>query len=313
MALNIAVLGAGFIGKNLLASCIARGDNVRVLDRNPRPAEFEPIKEWVQGSFMNGEDIVHAVRGADIVFHLISSTVPGDTIDENEEIFNNVIQTINLLRICVQENVKRIIFISSSAVYGLQRRLPIPEIAVTDTITSIGIHKLTVDKYLHLYKFEYGLDCKIMRLSNPYGIGQKIFGRQGIIAIAIGKVLYRSPIMIRGEGTAIRDFIYIDDVINACHLLAATDSDEVTFNIGSGRGIYLNDVIKEMSTIIGRELPVIYSEARKNDIPASILDISRAKRILGFEVTVSFSDGLRRTLSFYENYNNSAYNQCPSP
>lgn len=118
MALNIAVLGAGFIGKNLLASCIARGDNVRVLDRNPRPAEFEPIKEWVQGSFMNGEDIVHAVRGADIVFHLISSTVPGDTIDENEEIFNNVIQTINLLRICVQENVKRIIFISSSAVYG---------------------------------------------------------------------------------------------------------------------------------------------------------------------------------------------------
>ncbi len=296
MTMTPAILGAGFIGRHLLRSLLSQGCVVSVLDEALCSAEFSSRTRWVQGSFMNRKDVARAIEGASVVYHLISSTVPGDAVDENEELFSNVVQTINLLRECVHQGVRRVVFISSASVYGRRRTLPIPEAAETDPISSHGIHKLTIEKYLQLYKYEFGIDCKIMRLSNPYGSGQNLYGRQGFISIVIGKLLSGGDIEIRGEGTAIRDFVHIDDVVWALRRLAVIESDESVFNIGSGQGVCLNDVVGLVQDILGKTVPVRRTDERMADIPASILDISKARRIMGFEPRISLRDGLQELL-----------------
>ena len=295
--MRIAILGAGFIGKNLLRSYVGTTDHVSVLDHNSCPDEFRGLVEWNQGSFENASDVLRTIAGVEVVFHLISSTVPADLVDENKEIMGNVVQSINLLRYCIQEKIRRLVFISSASVYGAWKTMPIPESAATDPISSHGIHKLTIEKYARLYSYRDGLDCKIARLSNPYGWGQALFGRQGFISIVIGKIIKAKPVRVMGDGSAIRDYIYIQDVVTACRLLAGTTSKETIFNIGSGVGLSIRDVLEVFQGAVKVPIEVRYVEGRKNDIGTSILDITRARQCLGFDPVVGFRDGLRETLS----------------
>ncbi|CAG0979566.1 UDP-glucose 4-epimerase [Anaerolineales bacterium] len=299
MALNAAILGAGFIGRNFIRLALQQGYNLRVLDHKACPAEFEGRLTWLNGELSDEAVTARALQGAEVVFHFISSTVPGDITDEGSELIQNVVQTLQLLKQCVQHKVRRIVFVSSSSVYGVQKVLPIPEAAATDPISSHGIHKLTIEKYLQLYKYQYGLDCKIMRLSNPYGPGQNLTGRQGFIAIAIGKILAGDAIMIRGDGSTIRDFVYIDDVCEALHLMATSQSQESIFNVGSGQGHSLGHVVSTLGRLIGKEIKVAYTDSRFVDIPASVLDITREKNILGKESKVDLETGLANTLAFH--------------
>lgn len=299
MTLNAAILGAGFIGQNFIRLALQQGYKLRVLDHKSCPAEFEGKLTWIKGDFSSEEAIGAVLQNCEVVFHFISSTVPGDIADESGELIQNVVQTLRLLKLCVQKKVARVVFISSASVYGVQTVLPIPETALTDPISSHGIHKLTIEKYLQLYKYQHGLDCKILRLSNPYGPGQSIKGRQGFIAIAIGRILAGEAIPIRGDGSDIRDFIYIDDVCDALHLLGTTKVKESIFNIGSGQGVSLNQLIEIMARIIGRPLATTYIASRFVDIPASVLDTDRARHILGNEVKFSLEQGLARTLAFH--------------
>ncbi|NMA32591.1 MAG: NAD-dependent epimerase/dehydratase family protein [Alphaproteobacteria bacterium] len=296
---EITVLGCGFIGFNLVTSYINKNIDVRVLDCKPCPPEFAKNIEWVQGSFLNKEHIRKAIRGVNVVFHLISTTVPGDRIDEGEELSVNVIKTIELLKLCLEEQIKRVVFISSASVYGYQDHIPISETAATNPISSHGIQKLTIEKFLQLFKYEYGLDYKIMRLSNPYGIGQNIYGRQGFIAISLGRILAGKAIQVRGDGSTIRDYIYIGDVVDACQKLASTSSMENIFNIGSGRGSSLMGIIGEMELILGKKISVEHVPGRNVDIPVSVLDISCARSELNFEPSVGLSEGLRNTMIYH--------------
>lgn len=289
---KVTILGAGFIGRNLLRSYCAEQRNLCVLDKEPCPDECAQKVNWIRGTFTAEADVTAAVKGASIVYHLISSTVPGDEIDESEELFGNVIQTIKLLKICVREKVKRVVFTSSASVYGPQAILPIPETACTNPISSHGIHKLTIEKYMLYYKYKYGLDCKIVRLSNPYGMGQDVYGRQGFVAIAMGKLLLKQTLVIRGDGSAKRDFIHIDDVVDAINLIGETKSDEVLFNVGSGRAVKLIDVLHLIGELSGHEIMVKYSTCRTGDIVESALDVSRAHKVLGFKPKVTLRDGL---------------------
>lgn len=297
--LNATILGSGFIGQNFIRLALRLGYRLRVLDHKGCPAEFQGRLEWIKGDLSDTEASRKALHSSDVVFHFISSTVPGDTADEGEELIQNVVQTLHLLQLCLSEKVSRVVFISSASVYGAQAVLPIPETAMTYPISSHGIHKLTIEKYLQLYKHRYGLDCKIMRLSNPYGPGQSIKGRQGLVAIAIGKILAGEAIPIRGDGSSIRDFIYIDDVCEALRLLGETETQESIFNIGSGLGYSLNQLIGTIERITGKPLAINYIANRFGDIPASVMDISKAKHILGNEVKFSLEQGLARTLAFH--------------
>ena len=298
MTKRVAILGAGFIGGNLIRDSFKRGYAVKVLDHNPCPDDLRGRLTWVQGEF-GEEEKLHAVLGeTDIVFHLISSTVPGDIIDESGELRQNVFQTLQLLRLCVEENVGRLVFVSSSSVYGPQKVLPIPETAPTNPISSHGIHKLAIEKYLQLYTYKHRLDCRIVRLSNPYGPGQKISGRQGLIGIVIGRLLNNQRVVIHGDGTIIRDFVYIDDAIDALQRLATAETDHYLFNVGSGTGHSVNEVIAVISRLTGKEIEVKYAESRFADIKKSVLDISRAQNILTFQLNHSFEYGLAKALEF---------------
>jgi UDP-glucose 4-epimerase len=292
-------LGAGFIGQNFLRRALSRGHVLSVLDHKSCPPEFEGKLTWHQGDFSSEEALEHCLQGTEVVFHFVSSTVPGDTVDEGRELMQNVVNTLQLLKICVRQKVRRVVFASSASVYGVQTKLPVQETASTDPISSHGIHKLAIEKYLQLYRYQHGLDCKILRLSNPYGPGQNIQGRQGFIAIAIGKLMAAENIQIRGDGSTTRDFVYIDDVTEALDLAATTPAAQAVFNVGSGKGRSLNDVVDAMEAITGRALPREYVGSRFVDIPASILDISLEKDVLGKTPKVSLEQGLARTLAFH--------------
>ncbi len=297
--MRTTVLGAGFIGTHYIRHALAAGDELCVLSRQPCPAEFAGKLRWMQEDFADGAKLAEAVRGAARVFHFISSTVPGDVIDESRELSQNVFQTLQLLKLCLAQQVERVIFTSSSSVYGLQSHLPIPESAPTDPISSHGIHKLTIEKYLYLYQQHYGLEHKILRISNPYGPGQSLEGRQGAIAIAIGKILRGEPMLLRDEGRAIRDFVYIGDVIQALHEAARTQSPASIFNIGSGEGHALRDVMALLERVSGKPLTYDYAQHRPGDIPQSVLDITRARAHLGYAPSVPLEAGLSTTLQFY--------------
>lgn len=297
---RVVVLGAGFIGMNFVRHELRYGNTLTVLDHKPVPNDLAGQLEWLEGDLSVDADIERVLgRGADTVFHLISSTVPGDKVDITSELQHNVFQMLKLLKLCVVKKVRRIVFVSSASAYGLQKNFPIVETAPTNPISAHGIQKLTIEKYLQLFRYEYGLDCKIMRLSNPYGPGQRTTGRQGFIAIAIGRILANEQIIIRGDGEDIRDFIYIDDVSDALHRAATTDSSETIFNVGSGIGYTLNDVLKLMRSITGLPLPVVYENRRVSDIPKSILDTSRARSGLCVRQATPMQDGLVKTLKFH--------------
>src|SRR5882762_5411158 len=187
---KVAVLGAGFIGLNLVRRLAGAGADIAILDHNEVPAELSGRVRWVSGEFADPKAVEQVLDGADVAFHLISSTVPGDEhVAVSRELSDNIFATLGFLEVCERLAVPRVVFASSSSVYGLQARTPIPEIAVTDPISSHGIQKLAIEKYLLLHRFHRGLDVRIARLSNPFGPGQRLYGRQGFVALTIGHLL----------------------------------------------------------------------------------------------------------------------------
>lgn len=297
--MRLAVLGAGFIGLNFIRYALNKGVDITVLDHKNCPPDFLNKLTWVQGDFSREELLLKVLDRSDIVLHFISSTVPGDAVDESVELMQNVALTLNLLKCCLSEKITRIIFVSSASVYGHQSILPISEKASTDPISSHGISKLTIEKYLQLYRYHFGLDCKILRLANPYGPGQDIHGRQGFVAMAIGKLISGEKIFIRGDGSIVRDYIYIDDVCEALYLMCLTKSKESIFNIGSGEGHSLNSVVDHLSRLVGNPIAPEYIDNRSVDVPVSTLDITRGKKLLGFTVNYTFERGMTETLRFH--------------
>ena len=297
---RFAVCGSGFIGKGLVRQLISQGYMINVLDHNVCPDEFSGKTKWVTGEFADNDNLKNILDGSEVAYHLISSTVPGDdTVDPIKELSENIFSTIAFLEMCKKCNVKRIVFVSSSSVYGLQSTMPISEGAETNPISSHGIQKLTIEKYLLLYQFLYGIDIRIIRLSNPYGPGQSLSGRQGFVAIAIGHMVKNEPVLLRDSGRPIRDFIYIDDVSRALALAGIVENGPSILNIGSGKGYSLKQVMELLKEITGNHVLTVPGELRKADIAESVLDVSLAQSDLTFESQFSMHDGLVRTLQYH--------------
>ncbi|MEA5421448.1 NAD-dependent epimerase/dehydratase family protein [Spirulina sp. CCNP1310] len=291
------VMGAGFIGKNLIRRLIAEGVSLRVLDHNECPTEFQGIVEWIKGDFHNRVTLERVISGIDTVYHLISSTVPGDLhINVADEIRDNVLSTLALIDLSIKCGVRRVVFTSSASVYGVQEKFPINESAHTNPISVHGIHKLMVEKFLLLANWKNSIDIQIVRLSNPYGPGQSLTGRQGFIAIAIGCLLRDETLTLRGQGEMIRDFIFVEDAVLAIAKAGATSGKTSIYNIGYGKGYSLAEVLNYIEAIAGKKIVVDFAESRKVDIPISILDISLAGRDLDFSPSISLAEGIKKTL-----------------
>lgn len=293
--------GAGFIASHLACKLAEAGcDDLRVIDLvDPWYKSTFPCSYFRMDLSVIGE-YPEVLRGIDTVFHLAWASIPESaTKDPLRDIKVNLAPTINLLDQCVSHGVKRVIFLSTGgAIYGLSGRLPASENHPTDPVSAYGISKLAAEKYIALYHRLYGLEYSILRPSVPCGEYQNPFGRQGAIAVFLGKILQNKPIVIWGEPSSItRDFFYVGDLANACILAARAKEPTTLYNIGSGVGINLVELVDMLAKVVGPKYPVEIqtSPPRPFDVPSLILDISNAKKFLGWKPTVPLVDAVRRT------------------
>ena len=294
--------GGGFIGSSVADQLLNSGYSVRIFERPGVPVyrhfqEYEPM-EWVTGDFNNNADIDRAIIGADLVCHLVSTTVPGTSaVNVTYDIQTNLIPSVHLLNAMQKEGIGRLLFISSGgAVYGHPKYLPIDELHQTDPIVSYGITKLNVEKYIQMFEHLYGITGIILRVSNPYGARQRPESGQGVISTFLHRALKNEALEIWGDGNVVRDYLYIDDVAAAFEKAVCYSGTERIFNIGSGQGKSLNEIISTLEVLLGQTLKKNYKGSRPYDVPVNILDTSRATRELGWSPTVSLSDGMKRTI-----------------
>lgn len=297
--------GKGFIGSHLVDALLGQGYKVRVFDRPNTVFLGHPCHadvEVVEGDIASEADVAEAVVGCDVCFHLISTTLPkSSNLDPIFDIETNLLGTIRLLQHALSAGVKKMVFLSSGGtVYGAPVRLPIAEDHPTNPICSYGIIKLAIEKYLGMYHDLHGLDYTVLRLSNPFGERQRTLSSQGAVAVFLGKALRGEKVEIWGDGSVIRDYIYIADVIDAMLAAIANNGKERVFNIGSGHGLSLNQVLDTIEQVIGRNVERVYTEGRAFDTPISVLAIKRAEESLGWVPKTPFVDGLERMASWLE-------------
>lgn len=296
--------GAGFIGSHLAEALLAQGHEVRIFDR-PHiqiPAELKECHgiEWMQGDFLSVADIQAAVDGVELIFHLVSTTLPKNSNDDpGYDVGTNVIGSLHLLDAAVRLGIRKIVFISSGGtIYGIPGQIPIPETHPTDPLVSYGISKLAIEKYLKLYHELHGLDYAVLRVANPYGERQRTDMAQGAVAVFAKKALAGETIEIWGDGSVTRDYIYIADLIEAFVLAASYQGQERIFNIGGGHGLSLNQLLATLEELLARPVNRRFLPARKFDVPVNILDITRAREVLGWAPRTPFKVGLQRTLQW---------------
>jgi UDP-glucose 4-epimerase len=297
--------GAGFIGSHLAQRLIEAGHAVRIFDRPDWTAHrgFPCVEEieWYEGDFVNRRDTAQALAGCEAAFHLVSTTLPA-TANENPvyDVETNILGTLRMLEGACAAQLKKIVFVSSGGtVYGVPREIPIAETHPTDPITAYGVSKLMVEKYLELYRVLHGLEYVVLRVSNPYGERRRLPAVQGVVSAFMHRALARAPIEVWGDGSVVRDYLYVGDVAQA--LVRALDhgGDERIFNIGSGVGRTVNDIIDAIEKTVGWPLERRYLARRAFDVPANVLDISRARRALAWEPCTPFDEGLDRTLAWF--------------
>ena len=296
--------GGGFIGSAIVDRLLGEGHAVRVFER-PRVAPYrdflptEPL-EWGTGDLLSAHDVAHAIDGADTVIHLVSTTLPKSSNDDPAyDVSTNIIATLNLLDAMVAKGIRRIIFISSGGtVYGTPQYVPIDERHPTEPEVSYGIVKLTIEKYLQLYQRLHGIRATVLRVANPYGERQRVETAQGAVGVFLHRVLSGQPIEIWGDGTVMRDFIYVGDVADAFVRATAYEGGTTVFNIGSGVGTSLNELVRAIGEVTGVPVTCNYLPGRAIDVPVSVLDCALAQRELGWSARVSLPDGLARTVGW---------------
>lgn len=288
--------GNGFMGTNLVDRLLEEGHYARIYDRSPnRFRASPPGAEHVEGELGNHGLIREAVEEMEVVFHFVSTTLPKTSNDDPVyDIRSNLVDTVQLLEACVEAGVRKVVFASSGGtVYGPPVSVPIPEDHPTNPITSYGVVKLAVEKYLGLFRHLHGLDYAALRISNPYGPYQNPESQQGVVGVFLRRIYTGRAITIWGDGSAVRDYLYVSDLSDA--LLRAAGPGGRVLNIGSGRGVSLQELLRLVAAVVGEEPAVEYLPARTLDVSENVLDVSRAREELEWESRTDLVEGLTRT------------------
>lgn len=295
--MNALVLGGtGFIGSHLVDSLLEAGHSVRVFDRSPE--RFRPPLanvEYRTGLFSDSFSIAEALAGIDVVYHLIGTTLPGTSnLNPTADVKDNLIGTVALLQQMVKTGVKRIIYLSSGGtVYGNPEKNPVTESHPLRPLCSYGIVKVAVENYLFMFQQLYGISAIIMRPSNAYGPRQGHTGVQGIISTFLSKTLSGETLVVWGDGSIIRDYIYVTDLARIC-LIAGESEVTGVFNVGYGEGYTISTIIETIAKVVGREPVVRYKPARDFDVRDIVLDTTKIRKKFDWIPEISLDDGIKK-------------------
>jgi UDP-glucose 4-epimerase len=301
--------GGGFVGSNLVESLLNEGHHVKVLDnfstgKKENIYKFEKDIELIEGDVRNYNSVIEAVRGTEIILHQAALTPAQRSLPDpvlcNEV---NINGTINILDAAKKYDVQRVVFASSSSVYGNTKELPKHENLPLRALTPFALTKLAGEGYCRLFSDLYGLETISLRYFSVFGPKQDSESQYSpIIPKFIKTMLEGSQPVIYGDGEQSRDFVYVSNIVKANYLAATADikgRGEV-INCASNEHITLNQLVDTINDALHSEILPIYSEPRKNDIKHLIADISLAEKLLGYKPEVSFKDGLELTVEFFK-------------
>jgi UDP-glucose 4-epimerase len=311
MALYLVTGGAGFIGSSLSRALLARGDKVRIIDdfssgRRENIADFRDRIELIEGDILDGVVLGPAMDGVDLVFHEAAiPSVPKSMEEPLENHAANATGTLMVLERARRSGVRRVVYAASSAAYGDDPTLPKIESMRPAPISPYGASKLAGEHYCQVYARAYGLETVCLRYFNVFGARQDPKSEYAaVIPKFITAALAGHEPRIFGDGKQSRDFCYIDNVIEANFRAVVADAREVSggvFNVACGTAYDLNQVVALIAEAIGRKITPRYEAERAGDIKHSYADISAARQHLGYTASVSFAEGLRRTIEWYKN------------
>ncbi|HEY6187413.1 MAG TPA: NAD-dependent epimerase/dehydratase family protein [Pyrinomonadaceae bacterium] len=302
---RVVVLGGlGFMGSHICRELVARGYPLRIFDRlyalRTLVEDIEDRVEIVEGDMALTDDVMNVLSDAATVIHLVHTTVPGSSMkDPAYDLSSNVVSSVSWLSRLHETKVRRLIYVSSGGtVYGLPQTNPIDETHPTDPISSYGITKLTIEKYVAMYASMFGIDYCIVRPSNVYGPGQKLHIGQGVIGVLSDRALRGEPLEVWGTGESLRDYLHIEDLVSALAALVLYTGPHRVFNISSGVGRSVLDIIRILGDRLGFAPALIHKPDRGFDVPVNVLDSSRLHAETGWRPAIGLEDGIARTIEW---------------
>jgi UDP-glucose 4-epimerase len=301
--------GNGFIGSHLAEELVKQNFNVKIFDTFKNGTKnIESILnkiEIVKGDFFCELDVSNAMRDVDYIFHYISTTNPASSIKNPLfDIESNVMGSIKMFQIAGNTNIKKIFFPSSGGtVYGEPMHIPITENDPTNPTNPYAISKLTIEKFLEFFYRQFGMEYVIFRYSNPYGERQSPYGNQGVIPIFLNKIKNNERPTIYGNGESVRDYIYIDDAIDATLSVIKKGHKNTVYNIGSGEGTSLNELIAVMQEVTGKNIKPVYSQDSAAYISKIVLDIQKITVETEWQPRVDIRSGIEKTWQWIRSQN----------
>lgn len=291
--MNILFIGgSGFIGSNLVKRFLS-DEKHQIYVLEPEFANISRLNGYnvtiFRDSLSNINEVKNVLLGnkIELVVHLVSTLIPGSTYEDYINEFKNVIfPSIELMEFCANEDTKFVYFSSGGTVYGNRTTLqPFVETDSMEPISYYGWSKQMMENCILFKNRTQKLKYLIVRPSNPYGHGQNLYGKQGLVAVAIGKIIEEKPVEVWGDGSAIRDYIYIEDLANVFYRLINNDVCNETINLGSGRGYSVNDVLAFLKIISKVDFKIEYKNTRPVDVSNMVLDIEKMKHFTDITLT----------------------------
>lgn len=295
--------GAGFIGSHLVDALVADGVKVFIVDdlSTGNRANLNPGAEFFKVSIASPRftKLVVTLK-PEIIFHAAAQVnAPKSVRQPLADAQTNVMGTVRLIEAAAKAGVKKIVFSSTGgALYSDARWLPFKEEAPVEPLSPYGIAKRAAEMYLFFAQNIYGISCVALRYANVYGPRQNAKGEAAVIATFVNGLLHDIPVLIEGTGKNTRDFVYVDDVV-AANILAAQKNVTGVFNIGTGNKTSVLTVFKILSKLTSTLVPECHIPARPADVEHSVLNVRKAKKVLGWTPKISLKEGLKRTIEWY--------------
>jgi nucleoside-diphosphate-sugar epimerase len=306
MPLYLVTGGAGFIGSHLTEELIRRGEQVRVADSlitgHRRNLAHLSGVDFLEGDLADLDVAKRAVKGVDYVLHQAAiPSVPRSVEDPITSNRANIVSTLNVLVAARDARVKRVVYAGSSSAYGNTPTMPKHEGMPTHPLSPYALQKLVGEQYMQMFTTLYGLETVTIRYFNVFGPRQDPSSPySGVISIFARALLENKPPTIYGDGEQTRDFTYVANVVDGVlRAVTAPGASGHVVNVATGTSISLNRLFASMRDLLGSRLEVAYGPVRSGDVKDSLADITRARKLLGYEPLVSFEAGLKKTVDWY--------------